>query len=38
MSCEKEIFSRRKTADAEQADLEDLKQIELLEKQVKNNK
>ncbi|MFJ1323235.1 RhuM family protein [Capnocytophaga canis] len=29
---------RRKIADAEQADLEDLKQIELLEKQVKNNK
>ncbi|MFJ1490202.1 RhuM family protein [Capnocytophaga canis] len=29
---------RRKIADAEQADLEDLKQIELLEKQVKSNK
>lgn len=29
---------RRKIADAEQADLEDLKQIELLEKQIKNSK
>ena len=29
---------RRKIANAEQADLEDLKQIELLEKQIKNSK
>ena len=30
--------NKRKTADAQQADLEDLKQIEMLEKQIKENK
>ena len=33
-----DINNKRKIADAQQADLEDLKQIEMLEKQIKENK